>query len=111
MSELVLHVGDADFAAQVLESSTPVLVDFWAPWCAPCKAIGPIVDELAKSYAGRARVVKVDLDQNPQVARQFQIRNLPTLLLFKGGKVEATQVGVPGNIRALLTQMLDKAVA
>jgi thioredoxin 1 len=111
MSELVLHVGDADFAAQVLESSTPVLVDFWAEWCGPCKAIGPMVDELAKTYAGKAKVVKVNVDHNQQVARQFQIRGLPTLLLFKNGKVEATQMGAPGNLKALLTQMLDKAIA
>jgi thioredoxin 1 len=111
MSEQVLHVGDADFDAQVLKSSTPVLVDFWAEWCGPCKAIGPLVDDLAKNYAGKVKIVKLNIDQNQMTPRQYAVRGIPTLLLFKDGKVEATQIGAPGNVKAILTQMLDKAIA
>jgi len=111
MSEQVLHVGDADFAAQVLESSTPVLVDFWAPWCGPCKAIGPMVDDLAKTYAGKVKVVKVDIDKNQRTSFEYKVKSIPTLMVFRDGKVDATQIGAPGNIKSLLTQMLDKAIA
>lgn len=105
MSDKVLHVGDADFQAQVLDSEIPVLVDFWAEWCAPCRMIGPIVDQLASDYAGRVKVVKINVDQNQQIAARFQIRGIPALLMFKDGKVEATQVGAAG--KAQLAQMID----
>ena len=97
MSDNVIHVGDADFQAQVLESDLPVLVDFWAEWCGPCRMIGPIVDEMATTYAGRLKVVKVNVDHSQRTAAAYSIRGIPALLLCKGGKVEATQVGAVGK--------------
>ncbi len=108
MSDQVLHVGDADFEAQVLKSDTPVLVDFWAEWCGPCKMIGPRVDELATTYAGKVKVVKMNIDHNPMTPRAYAVRGIPTLLMFKDGKVQATQVGAVG--KAQLAQFIDKAL-
>ena len=107
-SDKVIHATDADFDATVLGSDEPVLVDFWATWCGPCKMIAPALDELAGDYAGRAKVVKVDIDQNRQVAMKYHVRSIPTLLLFKDGQVQATQIGAVG--KAQLAQMLDKAL-
>jgi thioredoxin 1 len=108
VSDKILHVGDADFDAQVLQSSEPVLVDFWAEWCGPCKMISPIVDELAESYAGKVKVVKVNIDHNPNTPRQYAVRGIPTLMLFKDGKVAGTQVGAVG--KAQLASFVDKAL-
>jgi thioredoxin 1 len=108
MSEHVIHATDADFEQQVLQSEEPVLVDFWAQWCGPCKMIAPALDELAESYAGRAKVVKVDIDQNRAVAMKYHVRSIPMLLLFKDGQVQATQIGAVG--KAQLAQILDKAL-
>ncbi|QDW66885.1 thioredoxin [Luteimonas granuli] len=108
MSQAVIHASDADFDATVLASSEPVLVDFWAPWCGPCKMIAPALDELASEYAGRAKVVKVDVDRNQATALKYHVRSIPMLLLFKDGQVQATQIGAVG--KPVLAQMIDKAL-
>ncbi|MFN7781432.1 MAG: thioredoxin TrxA [Lysobacterales bacterium] len=108
MSELIKNVGDADFDAEVLKSGEPVLVDFWAEWCGPCKAIGPIVDQVAQEFSGRVKVVKLNIDHNPGTPRQYAVRGIPTLMLFKDGKVAATQVGAVN--RSQLSQFVQKAI-
>jgi thioredoxin 1 len=108
VSEHIKNVGDADFDAEVLKSGEPVLVDFWAEWCGPCKAIGPIVDQVAQEFAGRVKVVKLNIDHNPGTPRQYAVRGIPTLMLFKDGKVAATQVGAVN--RGQLTQFVQKAI-
>ena len=89
----LVHISDATFDNDVLKSGVPVLVDFWAEWCGPCKAIAPILDELAKEYDGRLQIAKLDVDANPQTSRTFNIRSIPTLILFKDGSVGAQHVG------------------
>jgi thioredoxin 1 len=93
MSEHIEHVTDASFDSDVLKSDTPVLVDYWAEWCGPCKMIAPVLDEIAREYAGRLKVAKVHIDENQNTPAKFGIRGIPTLMLFKGGNVEATKVG------------------
>ena len=92
-STAVLEVSDASFESEVLQSDKPVLVDFWAVWCGPCKMIGPIVDQVAESYAGRLKVAKVNVDQNNATPGRYGIRGIPTLLFFKGGKIADQIVG------------------
>ena len=93
MSEHIVHVTDSSFAGDVLQSATPVLLDFWAEWCGPCKMIAPILDDIAKEYGSKLKVAKINIDENQQTPGQFGVRGIPTLMLFKGGSVEATKVG------------------
>ena len=108
MNDTVIHATDADFDQTVLQSSEPVLVDFWAPWCGPCKMIAPTLDQLANEYAGKAKIVKIDIDQNRNTAMKYHVRSIPMLLLFKDGQVQATQIGAVGKPQ--LSQMIDKAL-
>lgn len=102
------HVTDSDFEQEVLESETPVLVDFWAEWCAPCKMVAPVLDELAGEYDGKIKFTKVDVDVNPQTAMKYGIRSIPTLLVFKGGSPVDQVVGaVP---KAVIKKRLDLAL-
>jgi thioredoxin 1 len=105
MSEHIQHVTDSSFKADVLESSVPVLVDYWAEWCGPCKMIAPILDEVAKDYNGRLKVAKLNIDENPKTPGEYGIRGIPTLILFKGGNVEATKVGALS--KSQLTAFID----
>lgn len=103
----------ATFQAEVLASATPVLVDFWAPWCGPCKAIAPMLDELAREEAGALRIVKVNVDDEPALAAQYGVRAIPTLLLFAGGEIRATLVGLAAKetLRAKIRAALAPATA
>jgi thioredoxin 1 len=93
MSAEIKHVTDTTFKSEVLQSSLPVLVDYWAEWCGPCKMIAPALDESASSYAGRLDVAKINVDENPSVPARYHVRGIPTLMLFKNGEVVATKVG------------------
>jgi thioredoxin 1 len=95
-----------NFSSQVIQSPKPVLVDFWAEWCGPCKMIAPILDEVSREYAGKLRVAKINIDQNPQTPPRFGIRGIPTLMLFKNGAVEAQKVGALSKKQ--LTEFLDQ---
>ena len=93
MSDLIKHVSDAQFDESVLQSSTPVLVDFWAEWCGPCKNIAPVVDAIAKEYQGKLQVAKVDIQDNQETPAKYGVRGIPTLILFKDGEAQASRVG------------------
>ena len=104
-SDLIKHITDDSFDTDVLASDKPVLVDYWAEWCGPCKAIAPILDEVAKDYDGRVQVAKMNVDENREVPGKLGIRGIPTLMLFKGGQLTATKVGALS--KAQLTAFLD----
>jgi len=105
VSDNIVHVSDDTFETEVVQSNEPVLVDFWAEWCGPCKMIAPILDEVATEYADRLKVVKLNIDDNPATPPKFGIRGIPTLMLFKNGNVEATRVGALS--RSQLTAFID----
>jgi thioredoxin 1 len=108
---LVIHTSDATFESDVLKSPEPVLLDFWAEWCGPCKMIAPILDEAANEFKGRLKIAKLNIDENPQTPPRFGIRGIPTLILFKDGKVEAQKVGAlsKSQLIAFLDSNLSKS--
>jgi thioredoxin 1 len=108
MSENIQHVSDETFEPQVLRSEIPVLVDYWAEWCGPCKAIAPVLEEIAKEYDGRLKVAKLNVDDNAEVPRRYNIRGIPTLMLFKNGNMEAFKVGAMS--KSQLTAFLDSNI-
>ena len=108
-SELIKHLSDASFEADVLKSSAPVLVDYWAEWCGPCKMIAPILDEVAATYQGKLQVAKMNVDENREIPAKFGIRGIPTLMLFKDGVLAATKVGALS--KAQLTAFIDEQLA
>jgi len=108
MSEHIHYVTDATFDAEVTQSATPVLVDYWAEWCGPCRMIGPILEEISKEYAGRLTVAKVNVDENQQTPAKYGIRGIPTLMLFKNGNIEATKVGALS--KSQLTAFIDSHI-
>jgi thioredoxin 1 len=108
MSELIHHVTDQSFEPDVLKSDLPVLVDYWAEWCGPCKAIAPLLDEVAREYQGRVKVAKVNIDDNPDAPHRFNVRGIPTLMLFKGGNMEAFKVGTMS--KSQLVAFLDSNI-
>lgn len=105
MSEHIVSVTDETFADEVLKATTPVLVDYWAEWCGPCKIIAPVLDEIAQEYLGKLKIAKLNIDENPGTPPKYGIRGIPTLMLFKGGNVEATKVGALS--KSQLTAFID----
>ena len=108
-SELIKHLSDASFEADVLKSGTPVLVDYWAEWCGPCKMIAPILDEVAGTYQGKLQIAKMNVDENREIPAKFGIRGIPTLMLFKDGQLAATKVGAMS--KAQMTAFIDQQLA
>jgi thioredoxin 1 len=107
MGQYTVELTDDNFDAEVLQSANPVLVDFWAPWCGPCRQIAPLIDQLAESYEGKVKVGKINIDDNPQVTNQYGIQSIPTLMVFRGGDVSERFVGMPP--KAKLEQALETA--
>lgn len=108
-SELIKHITDASFEADVLQSAQPVLVDYWAEWCGPCKMIAPVLDELATTYNGKLTIAKMNVDENRDIPAKFGIRGIPTLMVFKGGQLAATKVGAMS--KAQLSAFIDQQLA
>jgi len=105
VSEQIVHLSDDSFEAEVLQSSLPVLVDYWAEWCGPCKMIAPVLDEISVEYAGKVKLAKLNIDDNPNTPPRYGIRGIPTLMMFKDGEVEATKVGAVS--KSQLTAFID----
>jgi thioredoxin 1 len=105
VSDKIVHVTDDNFENEVLESAQPVLVDYWAEWCGPCKMIAPVLDEICDEYDGRVKIAKLNIDDNPNTPPRYGIRGIPTLMLFKNGEVEATKVGAVS--KSQLTAFID----
>ncbi len=108
MSEHIINVSDASFENDIIKSTTPVLVDYWAAWCGPCKMIAPVLNEVADEYAGKLTVAKVDIEANPQSPAKFGIRGIPTLMIFKNGEIAATKVGAVSKVQ--LTQFIEENI-
>ena len=108
MVEHIVHISDESFEEEVLQSEQPVLIDYWAEWCGPCKMIAPVLEEIATEYSDRLKVVKLNIDDNPQTPPRYGIRGIPTLMVFKNGQVEATKVGAVS--KAQLTAFLDDSL-
>lgn len=111
MSELVNEVTDASFESEVLKSDQPVLVDFWAAWCAPCRMLTPTVEAIAEKYQGKAKIVKLNVDENVEASSRYGIKGIPTLILFNGGREADRVVGVPSNARDFIAGMIDRQLA
>ena len=105
MSDIIVHVTDDTFEDEVLKAGAPVLVDYWADWCGPCKMIAPVLDEIADEYNGKIKIAKLNIDENPNTPPRYGIRGIPTLMLFKEGEVEATKVGAVS--KSQLTAFID----
>ncbi len=108
-SDLIKHISDASFESDVLQAGKPVLVDYWAEWCGPCKMIAPILDEVAATYQDKLTIAKMNVDENRDIPAKFGIRGIPTLMLFKGGQLAATKVGAMS--KAQLTAFIDQQLA
>jgi thioredoxin 1 len=108
VSDKITHTSDSAFQTEVLDSDTPVLLDFWAEWCGPCKSIAPVLDELAGEYEGKLKIVKINIDENQQTPRQYGVRGIPTLMIFKDGKVAGTQIGAVG--KGQLAKFIDTSI-
>jgi len=108
MSDHITHVTDESFDPEVLKSDIPVLVDYWAEWCGPCKAVAPVLDEVAKEYGGKLKIAKLNVDENQEIPKKYGIRGIPTLMLFKNGNIEATKVGALS--KSQLTAFLDSNI-
>ena len=108
MSDNITHITDSSFEQEVIQSDVPVLVDYWAEWCGPCKMIAPILDEIAADYEGKLKITKLNIDENPATPPKFGIRGIPTLMIFKGGDVQSTKVGALS--KSQLTAFIDQSI-